>query len=388
MALADARQARVRVHRCPIRCAVGVSRDGAAANVRARSLDVPWRQGRRLAQGPLARPPARSGPACSPQDRAPVSPDAQRSRSHGLLGLGATRPSTSLRRAELATQSAVTSRSSSHETRVPSKPPARDCRIVALATPTVARAAIDAAGWSGERAYCLRSGRSGGSAAAVDRATLARSAGRCWARSVFDGCCGSRSTTSRGGAHALSEIDFGRRSAGRTGWDPDPAGRAARRFRSAQVSRCDHRVARQEPRSRARSTAPCTSSSSTYWQDMSRANELVIAGQAGCCAFRRLALRTDEALVADQIRRALARSTPPHEPGALDRGITGVWRHASRRHVARRWRGDTHARRRTYAPQPAGTVARRGSWRSGMAGGVSWGPSGVGGPVQVPCGWT
>jgi very-short-patch-repair endonuclease len=41
----------------------------------------------------------------------------------------------------------------------------------------------------------------------------------------------------------------------------------------------------------------------TYWDDMSRANELLIAGQS-LLRFPTLALRLDEALVADQIRRA------------------------------------------------------------------------------------
>ncbi len=43
----------------------------------------------------------------------------------------------------------------------------------------------------------------------------------------------------------------------------------------------------------------------TYWEDMSRSNELVIAGQS-VLRFPTLALRIDEALVVDQIRRGLA----------------------------------------------------------------------------------
>jgi hypothetical protein len=42
----------------------------------------------------------------------------------------------------------------------------------------------------------------------------------------------------------------------------------------------------------------------TYWDDMSRANELLIAGQP-LLRFPTVALRLDEARAAGQIRRAL-----------------------------------------------------------------------------------
>jgi very-short-patch-repair endonuclease len=41
-----------------------------------------------------------------------------------------------------------------------------------------------------------------------------------------------------------------------------------------------------------------------YWSDMARANELVIAGQS-ILRFPTVALYLDEALVADQLRRAV-----------------------------------------------------------------------------------
>jgi very-short-patch-repair endonuclease len=48
---------------------------------------------------------------------------------------------------------------------------------------------------------------------------------------------------------------------------------------------------------------------STYWQDMARANEMVIAKQP-LLRFPTLAMRVDEPLVVDQIRRALAALDP------------------------------------------------------------------------------
>jgi hypothetical protein len=192
-----------------------------------------------------------------------------------------------------------------HETRLPS-----NGRLPTLGSPPrtpVARSAIDAASWSGNvRTAC-------GLVAAVVQQRLStgprlldalNEAGpirhRRLLRLSLDDICG--------GAQALSEIDFGRlvhrnklgtliRQAVRL----DSFGR--RRYLDALIeSPTGARVACEVD-------GALHLLASTYWKDMARVNEMVIARQA-LLRFPTLAMRIDEPLVVDQIRRALVALDP------------------------------------------------------------------------------
>jgi hypothetical protein len=107
-----------------------------------------------------------------------------------------------------------------------------------------------------------------------------------------------------GGAHALTEIDF------------------ARLCRKYELGRVVHQAVRLDGSGKRRYLDAVVESpagaqvaceidgavhlmEATYWNDMSRSNELLISGQP-LLRFPSIAMRLDEARVADQVRRALA----------------------------------------------------------------------------------
>jgi hypothetical protein len=114
-----------------------------------------------------------------------------------------------------------------------------------------------------------------------------------------------------GGAQALTEIDF------------------ARLCRKYKLGRVIHQVVRLDASGKRRYLDAVVEDPSgaqiaveidgaihlleiSYWNDMSRGNELVISGQP-FLRFPSIALHFDEALVADQIQRALtAKETHRH----------------------------------------------------------------------------
>jgi len=187
-----------------------------------------------------------------------------------------------------------------HETRVP----AGGCLAV-IGDPQrtrVERSAIDAAGWSprvrpacGLVAAVVQQRLSTGPRllVALDAAGAIRHR-RALRLALYD---------ITGGAEALSEIDF------------------VSMCRRYDLGRVIHQAVRLDAEGRRRYLDALIESDSgaqvacevdgavhllpgTYWDDMSRANELLIAGQA-VLRFPTVALRLDEARAADQIRRAL-----------------------------------------------------------------------------------
>jgi hypothetical protein len=178
--------------------------------------------------------------------------------------------------------------------------------MVTLGSPartTVERAAIDAACWSARSRHCA------GLLAAVVQQRLStpqrllselHAAGRIPRRRLMQ----LTLQDIAGGAAALSEIDFGR---------------LCRRYGLTVASRQQLRLDAQGRRRYLDGvvTAPGGASVAfevdgalhlavrSYWDDMARGNELMIAGQS-LLRFPSLIVRTEPALVADQLRRALS----------------------------------------------------------------------------------
>ena len=178
-------------------------------------------------------------------------------------------------------------------------------RVGRPARSTVERAAIDAASWTPNPRSCA-----GLLAAVVQQrlTTAARlleeleSAGRIRHRRLM------RLTLQdiEGGAHALSEIDFGRicrrhgvNITARQVVRVDGLGR--RRYLDGVATGPDGRQVAYEVDGGLHLAVR------SYWADMQRSNELVIAGQA-LLRFPSMVLRTDEPRVVDQLRRALGLS--------------------------------------------------------------------------------
>jgi hypothetical protein len=121
-----------------------------------------------------------------------------------------------------------------------------------------------------------------------------------------------------GGAHALSEIDFGRLCrryrlpvVARQVVRRDPGGR--RRYLDVTLLSADGRVVRAEVDG-ALHLRPMR-----YWSDMWRQNERVIAGEP-ILRFSSVAVRVDEAKVADQLARALGMAPAAPHIGSLPQG--------------------------------------------------------------------
>jgi hypothetical protein len=124
-----------------------------------------------------------------------------------------------------------------------------------------------------------------------------------------------------GGAHPLSEIDFGRLCrryrrpvVARQEVRRDPGGRP--RYLDVTLMSADGLVVRAEVDG-ALHLRP-----TTYWNDMWRQNERVIAGEP-ILRFSSVAIRVDQAKVADQLARALGMGPRRATPCVIASGCWG-----------------------------------------------------------------
>lgn len=186
-----------------------------------------------------------------------------------------------------------------------------DARVGAPPRTGVERSAIDAAAWSARRRPAC------GLLAAVVQQRLTTASRLTTALDAAGPVRHARLLRTvlrdiEGGAEALTEIDFGRLCR-RAGLPPpvrqevrrDASGR--RRYLDATLRDVHGRLVRVEVDG-AVHLAPAT-----YWDDMRRGNELVLAGER-VLRFPSVALYLEEPVVVDQLRRAVGAGPRPVRP--------------------------------------------------------------------------
>ncbi len=116
----------------------------------------------------------------------------------------------------------------------------------------------------------------------------------------------------RGGAQALTEVDFGTFCARHC--LPAPSRQAVRLDSQGRRRYLDAVLCGPAGSIAVEIDGAAHLVVSTYWSDMARANEVILGGQ-GLLRFPAVALYLDEAAVADQLRRAIGWPAIPHQSG-------------------------------------------------------------------------